>query len=185
MSLINSSKMSRIRNNKGDLFHVAIFLNILLLYRVLHIFWPGDKGHFFQSVLVLAAIIEDTNLHYLPYLKEPDFSGRKLLFQIFKSHWTDKKSLKKSWIKLTIHEYHNHECNIFFCKSLFHSHTGCPKNNCIFLKSNCTMGQDIITVSVSISRIHSETQRKTILSPFAMLRMNFKSAIFGPLPENE
>ena len=62
----------------------------------------------------------------------------------------------------------------------------------LLLESHCTMGQDaaitfrnINTVYFSTSRMHSKIQRKIIFSPFTMLKMNFKSAIFGPLQESE
>ena len=71
----------------------------------------------------------------------------------------------------------------------------CHKDKHVFVKGakgQSTMGQDaaitfrnINTVSFSTLRMHSKIQRKIIFSPFTMLKMNFKSAIFGPLQESE
>ena len=41
------------------------------------------------------------------------------------------------------------------------------------------------TISFSISKMHSKTKTEIILSPFWALKINFKSSIFGPLPETE
>ena len=54
------------------------------------------------------------------------------------------------------------------------------------------MGQDaaitlcrINTIFFSTSKMHSKTSIEIVLSPFVMLEINFKTSIFGPLPETE